>query len=97
MRSAEHEHRLAIAGAGNFGAALAGYGSLVVNGFRVVALFDVEEPRIGMTVAGVQLDDACDIESACSAGKVSLGVIASLAAAAQSVADAFARGGDVRF
>jgi redox-sensing transcriptional repressor len=76
-----------IVGAGNLGQALANYGGFGDRGFPVVALVDVDPDVVGAVVHGVpvrHLDDLPDIVGGLDAA---IGIIATPAAAAQTVAD----------
>jgi redox-sensing transcriptional repressor len=77
-----------LVGVGNLGQALAGYGGFASRGFRVAALLDVDPARIGTEVAGVLVRALDDLEAVVTGlGGPAIGVIATPAAAAQSVAD----------
>ncbi|MGI8697963.1 MAG: redox-sensing transcriptional repressor Rex [Mycobacteriales bacterium] len=78
---------VAIVGVGNLGQALANYGGFASRGFRVAALIDVDAARVGERVTGLSvrhLDELCTVVRE---ETVSIGVIATPAAAAQDVCD----------
>ena len=74
-----HDWPVVIVGAGNLGQALAGYNGFGDRGFPVGAIVDVDPSKVGSVVDLAQVVQARDI---------SIGVIATPAAAAQSAADA---------
>jgi redox-sensing transcriptional repressor len=78
---------VAIVGVGSLGHALANYGGFSSRGFRIVALIDADPVRLGETLAGVPVDALADLESVVSGQGVSIGVIATPAASAQSVCE----------
>lgn len=76
-----------IVGIGNLGHALANYSGFRSRGFRVVALLDADPQRHTEVVAGLEVRSFDDLETICAEHDVSIGVIATPAVAAQSVAD----------
>lgn len=76
-----------IVGIGNLGHALANYSGFRSRGFRVVALLDADPDRHTDVVAGLEVRSFEDLEDIVSEHDVSIGVIATPAVAAQSVAD----------
>lgn len=84
---------VAIVGIGSLGHALANYGGFSSRGFRIAALVDSDPGRVGETVAGVMVEHAADLERIVAARGVSIGVIATPAAAAQGVCDRLVRAG----
>jgi len=82
-----------IAGAGNLGAALANYGGFGDRGFPVVALVDADKQKVGQKVAGVPVFHIDDIDDLVAEHDIAIGVIATPAEAAQSVADHMAAAG----
>lgn len=84
---AHRAHRVALAGLGNLGQALAGYPGLSGRGFVISALFDADPERIGRDVAGLRIEDIHDARAICRLTGVTIGVIATPASAAQEVAD----------
>ena len=82
------QHRaVAIVGIGNLGHALAGYGGFSARGFRIAGLFDAEPNRGGELVAGMRVRCMDDLAQVVASEKVSIGVIATPAPAAQQVCD----------
>jgi redox-sensing transcriptional repressor len=81
-------HRaVAIVGVGNLGHALAGYGGFTARGFRIAGLFDADASRWGELVAGLRVRPMDELEAVVAGEGVSIGVIATPAAAAQQVCD----------
>jgi redox-sensing transcriptional repressor len=76
-----------IVGAGNLGHALANYGGFASRGFRVAAIFDSDPLTVGTEIGSQVVRHADEIESVIASHGVSIGVIATPAAAAQSVCD----------
>jgi redox-sensing transcriptional repressor len=77
-----------IVGAGNLGRALANYGGFASRGFRIAAVLDADPAVVGTEVAaGLVVANADAIEEVVTQHKVSIGVIATPAAAAQDVCD----------
>jgi redox-sensing transcriptional repressor len=84
---AHRAHRVALVGLGNLGQALAGYPGFAGRGFVITALFDVDPTRVGREVGGRVIQHLDDAVAVCRAAGVTIGVIATPAAAAQQVAD----------
>jgi redox-sensing transcriptional repressor len=82
-----------IAGAGNLGAALANYGGFGDRGFPVVALLEADASKVGRTVAGVEVFAIDELDDLVARHEIAIGVIATPAEAAQSVADRMAAAG----
>ena len=76
-----------IVGIGNLGHALANFSGFRSRGFRGVALLDADSERQGEVVAGVDVRPFDDLEAIVDEHGVAIGVIATPAVAAQSVAD----------
>jgi len=76
-----------IVGAGNLGHALANYGGFASRGFRVAALFDTDPLVVGTQVGSQVVRHADEIESVIARHRVSIGVIATPAKAAQAVCE----------
>jgi redox-sensing transcriptional repressor len=76
-----------IVGIGNLGHALANYSGFSSRGFRIVALLDADPGRLGEDVSGLGIRPFDEIESIVDSHDVAIGVIATPAAAAQSVCD----------
>jgi redox-sensing transcriptional repressor len=76
-----------IVGIGNLGHALANYSGFSSRGFRTVALLDADDTRKGEIVAGLEIRGFDDLDQVVAEQGVGIGVIATPAVAAQSVAD----------
>src|SRR5258707_4183370 len=76
-----------IVGAGNLGRALANYGGFASRGFRIAALLDCDPSVVGTVIARHTVRSAAEIEDVIERFDVSIGVIATPAAAAQNVCD----------
>ena len=79
------DHPVLIVGMGNLGRALASYGQLATRGFRVVALADDDPAVIGTEIDGLVVVPLAELDTEVT--PVSVGVVATPAAAAQEVAD----------
>jgi len=82
-----------IVGIGNLGHALASYSGFRSRGFRTVALLDADRRRHGEEVAGLTVRPFDELDAIAREHAVSIGVIATPAAAAQDVADALVGAG----
>jgi redox-sensing transcriptional repressor len=76
-----------IVGAGNLGRALANYGGFASRGFRIAALLDCDPRVVGTVIAHHKVRSDAEIEQVIERFRVSIGVIATPAAAAQNVCD----------
>jgi redox-sensing transcriptional repressor len=76
-----------IVGAGNLGRALANYGGFASRGFRIAALLDRDPSVVGTVIARHTVRSDTEIEQVIERFDVSIGVIATPAAVAQSVCD----------
>ncbi len=77
----------AIVGIGNLGRALASYKGFSERGFRISALFDVDEGVIGEEVGGLPVRHLDDLKEAVVDHGISIGIIATPPLAAQEVAE----------
>jgi redox-sensing transcriptional repressor len=82
-----HRQAVAVVGVGNLGHALAGYGGFGGRGFPVAALFDVDPDLVGTAINGIVVEHVRAIPEVCPAREVTIGLIATPAAAAQGVCD----------
>ena len=89
------KYAVAVAGIGNLGHALAGYGGFASRGFPVTALFDVDPDLVGIRIAGIEVHHIGQIPDVCAAREISIGVIATPGEGAQQVCDLLVRA-DVR-
>jgi redox-sensing transcriptional repressor len=77
----------AIVGIGNLGRALASYRGFTERGFRIMALFDVEDAVIGTDVGGLTVRHLDDLKEVATDEEVAIGIIATPPGAAQEVAE----------
>ena len=82
-----------IVGIGNLGAALANYAGFEERGFRVAALFDSDETKIGDVVADLEISHFDEVERIVKEEEISIAVLAVPGAAAQGVCDRLVAGG----
>jgi redox-sensing transcriptional repressor len=86
-------HRVVLAGVGNLGRALAGYGGFARRGFTMVGLFDNDPARVGTEVEGLTVRHIDELEDACRELEATIGVIATPDEAVHQVAGRFVSGG----
>jgi redox-sensing transcriptional repressor len=82
-----------LVGVGNLGHALAGYAGFASRGFRIVALFDADPAKVGERINGLTVRHIDELPGLAVQEKIAIGVIATPAGAAQTVADALVAGG----
>jgi redox-sensing transcriptional repressor len=87
------QHNIALFGAGHLGQAIASSDIFADHGFRIVAIFDVDEDLVGGDIGGQQVRHFDDIEQVVSDEHVVVGVLAVPARAAQEVADRLVEAG----
>lgn len=78
---------IAIVGFGNLGRALLGYRGFQQQGFRIVAVFDVDPSKIGTKIDGIEIYPLDQIERLAPELGIQLAVLAVPGPAAQDVAD----------
>jgi len=78
---------VALVGVGNLGHALAGYAGFASRGFRIAALFDADPARVGEVINGLVVQHISQLQPVADAESIAIGVIATPAASAQTVAD----------
>ncbi len=76
-----------IVGVGNLGQALANYGGFAERGFRIAALLDSDDAKVGQVIAGIEIAPFDEVERIVKEEEISIGVLAVPAAAAQEVTD----------
>lgn len=90
----ETQHRIGIVGAGRLGMALANYIGFDPKCFKVVALFDKDNSRLGMdSRSGVYVHHVKDLKEIVSQKKIVIGVVAVPKCAAQKVVDQLTEAG----
>jgi redox-sensing transcriptional repressor len=82
-----HDWPVVIAGAGNLGQALANYGGFGDRGYPVIALVDTDPAKVGREVNGSPVRHLDELEEIVAEHRDVIGIIATPAAGAQSVAD----------
>jgi redox-sensing transcriptional repressor len=82
-----------IVGLGNLGHALANYKGFQERGFQIVALVDADPARVGEEVAGVTVRHVDELPAIASLLDPAIGVIATPASVAQTVADQLVEAG----
>ena len=82
-----------VVGLGNLGRALANSPGFSSRGFRVASLFDVDPTLVDSRIRGVVVHHLDEYETVTSSDPPAIGVIATPASAAQSVADRMVRSG----
>lgn len=87
------ERSVVLVGAGNLGRALASYDGFLRRGFRLAALVDADPAKVGSDVAGHLVEPADELPTIVAARAISIAVLATPAAVAQSVADALVDAG----
>jgi redox-sensing transcriptional repressor len=78
---------VALVGVGNLGHALAGYGGFANRGFRIAALIDADNGRVGEKINGLVVHHIDNLDTVVSDHHINIAVIATPAHAAQAVAD----------
>ncbi len=78
---------VAIVGVGNLGRALASYKGFSERGFRILALFDVEESVVGQKVGGIDVRHLDELKDVVTELGISIGIIATPPGSAQEVAE----------
>jgi len=87
------QHNIALFGAGNLGRAIASSDIFADHGFRIVAMFDVDEGVVGSEVGPLRVRDLSELEAVVAEQEIVVGVLAVPAAAAQAVADRLVQAG----
>jgi redox-sensing transcriptional repressor len=88
-----HDWPVVIVGAGNLGQALAGYGGFGERGFPVAGIVDIDNAKIGTVLSGVRVRHIDELPQIVQTKRVSIGVVATPASAAQDAADRLVRAG----
>jgi redox-sensing transcriptional repressor len=81
------QHNIALFGAGHLGRAIAGSHIFADHGFRIVAIFDTDERKIGEPIGELKIRPYDELGRAVEDEEIIVGVLAVPGAAAQSVAD----------
>ena len=78
---------VAIIGIGNLGHALANYRGFSAKGFRVAALLDTDEAKVGERLGDLTVAHIDDLPAVVARDGIAIGIIATPSASAQEVAD----------
>lgn len=81
------DRAVCIVGVGNLGRALADYPGFAERGFRLAALFDPDEEKVGADVAGVTVSHPDEIERCVTAEAVAIAILAVPARVAQPMTE----------
>jgi redox-sensing transcriptional repressor len=84
-----------LVGAGNLGRALAAYSGYENRGFRIVALFDSDDAKVGEEVGAIRVQPLRDVADVVRDSRCQIAVVAVPASAAQEVADTLIAAGIV--
>jgi redox-sensing transcriptional repressor len=87
------QHNIALLGAGHLGKAIASSDIFADHGFRVVAIFDVDEDKVGSSVGSQTVRHTRDLRQVVEDEDIVVGVLAVPGAAAQQLADELVRAG----
>jgi redox-sensing transcriptional repressor len=82
-----------LAGTGSLGSALLGYEKFRSHGMQIVAAFDVDSEKIGQRIHGTEVQPLFSLPDYVRRLEIPVGLIATPAGAAQSVADLMVSGG----
>jgi redox-sensing transcriptional repressor len=83
----DERRAVCLVGVGNLGHALAGYDGFASRGFRIVALFDADPAKVGEKINGMTVRHVDQLARVAVEESLAIGVIATPASAAQTVAD----------
>ena len=83
----DEERTVVLVGAGNLGRALAAYEGFAPQGFRLVAVLDVDASVVGTEVGGLTVDHLESLPRVARREQVDMGVVAVPGPAAQDVVD----------
>jgi redox-sensing transcriptional repressor len=81
------QHNIALFGAGHLGKAIASSDIFADHGFRVVAMFETDESKLGEEINGVRVRHTRDLKQVVEDEDIVVGVLAVPTAAAQALAD----------
>ena len=84
---------VAIVGVGNLGQALAGFHGFSARGFRIVALIDDDQAKVGRRIAGAVVRPTDQMAEVLAEHKVAIGIICTPPEVAQEVTDCLVDGG----
>ena len=81
------QHNIALFGAGHLGTAIATSDIFADHGFRVVAVFDVDESKVGAEIGSLEVRSMRDVRAAIDDDDIVVAVLAVPSGAAQELAD----------
>jgi redox-sensing transcriptional repressor len=81
------QHNIALFGAGHLGRAIASSDIFADHGFRVVAIFDADERKVGATIGALTVRHTSEMRAAIPREEIVVAVLAVPSAAAQELAD----------
>jgi len=81
------QHNIALFGAGHLGQAIASSDIFADHGFRLVAIFDTDESKVGQLVGSTTVRHNSDLRSVVEEEDIVVGVLAVPTVAAQPIAD----------
>src|SRR3954463_9158439 len=81
------QHNIALFGAGHLGTAIASSDIFADHGFRIVAVFDSDESKLGEEINGVAVRHVDDLKQMVEEEDIVVGVLAVPTGAAQELAD----------
>lgn len=87
------DYHLIVVGGGNVGQALVNYTNFEKQGFIIDAVFDVNPKLIGMTIRGIEVMDADDMEEYCRTHPVDIAILTVPRSQALKVAKSLAEWG----
>src|SRR5918998_5614466 len=88
-----HDWPAALVGVGNLGRALASYRGFSERGFRIAALFDVDDEVVGSEVGGLEVRHLDELKETVAQDGICIGIITTPPASAQEVAERFVDAG----
>jgi redox-sensing transcriptional repressor len=86
-------YRVVLVGAGRIGAALANYPGFEARGFRIVAIYDADPSKVGLSIDGHEVRGVRRLEADLAAEPADIAVVGTPAAAAQDIAERLVRSG----
>lgn len=89
----KREWEVALVGLGNLGSALIAYKGFQEKGFKIAAVFDRDQVKIGQRVEGIQVMDPSRIVPAIRKRKIKIGILAVPAVSAQAVVNLLVEAG----
>ena len=87
------QHNLALFGAGHLGRAIASSDIFADHGFHVVAIFDTDAKKVGLTIGDVPVRHVDELEQVVQEEDIVVGVLAVPTVAAQELADRLVEAG----